>query len=399
MANTTAEILEERLEENTARYRELTEKVRALRIRLEKAEAQKRSVSERIYEKVRGEYLRQIDEAEKDLEPLAAEVGEIRASIQQEIREIDTRTQELQEKIDEIAFRYRVGEYDADMSESLQTPLADEYERLSRKRGALSERLAGLELGDDGSPSAAESASEQTVRKEPPRDEPARTEPVHHENAYRPAPAREEPAPPEPVGKEQVRVEPAERAAAAPAVSTAPQPAPAETDAADAFVDPTEWVGEFIEEESSSPSNVNREVKTEETAESDPVDSLSELADPSDDAGAEREFSSQRTDPRNGTAPTLPILTVVKGPSAGRRLPLLPMTMTLGREVDNNIEIKDGDVARYHARISFEGGQYTIQDLEGSSGTFVNGQRITKTVIAPGSTIRVGNSELKLELG
>ncbi len=73
--------------------------------------------------------------------------------------------------------------------------------------------------------------------------------------------------------------------------------------------------------------------------------------------------------------------------------------MTLGREVDNNIEIKDIDIARYHARISFEGGHYTIQDLEGSSGTFVDGQKISKAVLTPGSSIRVGNSELKLEPG
>ena len=71
------------------------------------------------------------------------------------------------------------------------------------------------------------------------------------------------------------------------------------------------------------------------------------------------------------------------------------MTMMVGREVDNNIEIRDMNVARYHARISFEAGKYVIQDIEGSPGTFVDGERITKVALAPGAVIRVGGTELK----
>ena len=72
--------------------------------------------------------------------------------------------------------------------------------------------------------------------------------------------------------------------------------------------------------------------------------------------------------------------------------------MTIGRELDNNIELKDQDVARYHARITYHAGEYVIHDLEGSSGTFVNGEKISKKTLSPGDTIRAGDTELAFDL-
>jgi hypothetical protein len=218
-----------------------------------------------------------------------------------------------------------------------------------------------------------------------------------------------------------------------------------ETSGADAFVDPSEWLGEFLADDSrespttedaqtpavntvNTSSNVEKLERGKKgkhdahpellaarergettgaaptspyTPDVDTADPLANLADP----GNESAEPSGAPTPRRGPAPRadspptgLPILTVASGPGAGKKLPLLPVTMTLGREVDNNIELKDKDVARYHARISYESGKYVIQDLEGSSGTFVNGQKVTKAALAPGDVIRVGSTELTLDM-
>lgn len=92
-----------------------------------------------------------------------------------------------------------------------------------------------------------------------------------------------------------------------------------------------------------------------------------------------------------------PVLIIVGGPGAGKKLPLVPMTMTVGREHDNNIELKDEDVARYHARISFQRGQYILQDLESSSGTWVNDERISEAILKQGDKIRVGATEMVID--
>jgi hypothetical protein len=394
MANTTLERVEQSIEEQIVRYRELSEKRRILRGRIERAEAEKRSVKDRVFQRVQSDYKRRLDEIESELEPIAAEVQEARASIQTEIREIDGRTEELQDKIDEVAFRSRVGEYDADASNRLQAPLADDYERLVHRRRVVSELLARID----------ERESELPTRGDLPRGEAPGTRAPERVSERapavpKPAPAAPQPAPaaprPAPRPADEVRTEPAMRDDSAIRARSEPEPAVAE-----AFVDPTEWVGEFVIPEPRGAAKAEGPKTAADTERSgNEMDNLSDLADPSDESiSAPNEVSSRSSERSIEPSDTLPILTVVSGPAAGKRLPLLPMTMTLGREVDNNIEIKDIDVARYHARISFEGGHYTIQDLEGSSGTFVDGQRISKTVLSPGSSIRVGNSELKLEL-
>jgi len=116
-------------------------------------------------------------------------------------------------------------------------------------------------------------------------------------------------------------------------------------------------------------------------------DPLAALADPSPD----------RHSPSVDEG-SLPNLVVKAGNNEGRVVPLLPMTMSVGREHDNNIEIKDPDVARYHARIVYENGRFSIEDLESSSGTHVNGERTAKTVLKPGDVIKVGSTVLLVEV-
>jgi pSer/pThr/pTyr-binding forkhead associated (FHA) protein len=62
----------------------------------------------------------------------------------------------------------------------------------------------------------------------------------------------------------------------------------------------------------------------------------------------------------------------------------------IGRREDCDLRIPLGDVSRKHCRVVRSGDTISIEDLGSSNGTFVNGQRITETVLAPGDTVQVG---------
>ena len=71
--------------------------------------------------------------------------------------------------------------------------------------------------------------------------------------------------------------------------------------------------------------------------------------------------------------------------------------MTIGREHDNNVELKDPDVARYHARIVHERGSYIIEDLDSATGTWVNGKRTRRAPLNQGDVVRVGSTEIAID--
>ena len=81
-------------------------------------------------------------------------------------------------------------------------------------------------------------------------------------------------------------------------------------------------------------------------------------------------------------------LTIQKGPSAGQSYPLRGGSVTLGRHPDNQIVINDSQVSRHHARLTWQGSTYSVEDLGSANGTWVNNRRISQaTPLRPGDTL------------
>lgn len=59
----------------------------------------------------------------------------------------------------------------------------------------------------------------------------------------------------------------------------------------------------------------------------------------------------------------------------------------IGRRLDNHLVIDDPRVSRYHAQIRYMRGRFLIFDLNSTGGTYVNGQRISQSVLYPGDVI------------
>lgn len=79
------------------------------------------------------------------------------------------------------------------------------------------------------------------------------------------------------------------------------------------------------------------------------------------------------------------------GPTPGVTFPLDGDQLTIGRDSTNAVAINDAEVSRKHARLTFQGGKFVLEDLGSTNGTFVNGQRLAgAAVLKPGDVISLG---------
>ncbi len=65
-------------------------------------------------------------------------------------------------------------------------------------------------------------------------------------------------------------------------------------------------------------------------------------------------------------------LTIRRGPQPNHQYPLTRDTMTIGRDITNDVVINDPEVSRHHARLVRTATGYTIEDLRSTNGVFVN---------------------------
>ena len=70
---------------------------------------------------------------------------------------------------------------------------------------------------------------------------------------------------------------------------------------------------------------------------------------------------------------------------------------TIGRVEDNMFQIAEASVSSHHCEVHLRGNEILIRDLNSTNGTFINGEKITESVLKPGQTLRLGNVELKLD--
>lgn len=68
--------------------------------------------------------------------------------------------------------------------------------------------------------------------------------------------------------------------------------------------------------------------------------------------------------------------------------------VTIGRIASNDIQIDNVAVSAHHARIVRDGGQYVVEDLNSTNGTFVNEKKITRSVLKENDVITIGKHSL-----
>lgn len=79
------------------------------------------------------------------------------------------------------------------------------------------------------------------------------------------------------------------------------------------------------------------------------------------------------------------------GPTPGASFNLEGDQLSIGRDSTNDIVINDAEISRRHARLTFQGGKYVLEDLGSTNGTFVNGQRLAgPRVLKAGEVVSFG---------
>jgi pSer/pThr/pTyr-binding forkhead associated (FHA) protein len=88
-------------------------------------------------------------------------------------------------------------------------------------------------------------------------------------------------------------------------------------------------------------------------------------------------------------------LTIENGCFAGLAIPITKKRMVLGNDLDCDIYLDDPRVTEQHAAIRKNGPDYTLTDLETSSGTAINGKRITEAALRSGDVITIGGFRIR----
>jgi hypothetical protein len=91
---------------------------------------------------------------------------------------------------------------------------------------------------------------------------------------------------------------------------------------------------------------------------------------------------------------------VISGPDKDRKFTLnVGPDLMLGRSATAQYQLSDPRVSRNHAQVLLDGDQVTVSCNGGSGGTFVNGQKVTKQALKPGDVVKVGETQLRLQVG
>lgn len=84
------------------------------------------------------------------------------------------------------------------------------------------------------------------------------------------------------------------------------------------------------------------------------------------------------------------------GLDAGERIPLLAQS-SIGRGRENDVTLDDSFLSADHARLSWNGKGWVLEDLGSTNGTRVNGKQIKRaTALKPGDTVEFGRVRVKL---
>jgi FHA domain len=90
-------------------------------------------------------------------------------------------------------------------------------------------------------------------------------------------------------------------------------------------------------------------------------------------------------------------LVVTEGALTGVSIDLTDQQVTMGRANDATLVLNDDYASTYHARIFPQDGQWLVEDLGSTNGTYLDRQKVARPTPVPvGVPIRIGKTVLEL---
>jgi pSer/pThr/pTyr-binding forkhead associated (FHA) protein len=90
-------------------------------------------------------------------------------------------------------------------------------------------------------------------------------------------------------------------------------------------------------------------------------------------------------------------LVVLSVGMTGRTQELKADQTTIGRVEDNTFQIAEPSVSSHHCEVLLRGKDVVVRDLNSTNGTFINGEKVTESVLKPGQILRLGQIEMRLD--
>jgi len=90
-------------------------------------------------------------------------------------------------------------------------------------------------------------------------------------------------------------------------------------------------------------------------------------------------------------------LVIVEGALAGTRIPLKETGISFGRAEDSTVVLTDDYASTCHAQLSPRAGQWLLEDLGSTNGTYLDGAKVTAPApVSIGVPIRIGRTVFEL---
>jgi len=113
--------------------------------------------------------------------------------------------------------------------------------------------------------------------------------------------------------------------------------------------------------------------------------------------GRNRPVQRQPQRPPRSSRGTPHFLVVTEGGLSGMSIDLSDQQITLGRANDATLVLNDDYASSRHARIFPQDGQWIVEDLGSTNGTYLDRQKVTRPTPVPvGVPIRIGKTVLEL---
>jgi pSer/pThr/pTyr-binding forkhead associated (FHA) protein len=94
------------------------------------------------------------------------------------------------------------------------------------------------------------------------------------------------------------------------------------------------------------------------------------------------------------------VLVICNGGFEGMEYELTAPETLVGRNPTTDITLLDENISREHTIIlrDEDTGEYSIEDLQSTNGTKVNGKRVRSAVLAQGDEIEIGHTRFRFQL-
>lgn len=90
-------------------------------------------------------------------------------------------------------------------------------------------------------------------------------------------------------------------------------------------------------------------------------------------------------------------LVITAGSLSGQSIELADAPVTIGRAPESTLVLTDDYASSHHARLFPRNGQWLIEDLGSTNGTYLDKTKVTApTPVPPGAKVRIGKTILEL---